>query len=476
MNAHATPNFDRLPSTGQPCEDSANRVRLRRFVRRLGKAASYGLANLLAVTSITLLGISAVSAQGRIALLLGAEKYQHFKPSKITVGQNQALEQALRDQGFDVKLAADPGNASARAALSEFSRKAETADFALIIASGHFATYRQQSFFLPTNARVRRATDLFSRGLSVANIADIAHRAKSGAFLMFITIPDIPSTIAGVGNQPGFARPPPANVTAVFSTSSKVPVSRVDSVSTHAMKDVIEASGKKPLMLTALLDSASAGGAGRVVGEAKELNLSQDLTKPKQVAEAEALNDTERKARILAETRLNLAEERARQAEMRAKEAEAKAKRDLAAAANAAEKRASEARRAAEEKAKRVLAAVAAEAERKAEAARKAEADRKAAEAKAAAQTPPSNPASTVVPANPAPNIQSLQVVEALLGRGQRKVIQRILKKKGYYRGPIDAVFGDQTRAAIKAFQRDERAIETGYLTPDQFQQLVASR
>ncbi len=476
MNAHTTQKFDRLPSTGQSCEDSANRIRLRRFVKRLGKAAIYGLAKLLAVTCITLFGISAVSAQGRIALLLGAEKYQHFKPSKITLAQNKALEQALRDQGFDVKLAADPGNATARAALGEFSRKAETADFALIIASGHFATYRQQSFFLPTNARVRRATDLFSRGLSVANIADIAHRAKFGAFLMFITVPDIPSTIAGVGNQPGFARPPPANVTAVFSTSNKVPVSRVDSVSMQAMKDVIEASGEKPLMLAALLDSASASGAGRVVGEAKELNLSQDLTKPKQVTEAEALNNTERKARILAETRLNLAEERARQAEMRVKEAEAKAKRDLAAAADAAERRTAEARRVAEENAKRELAAVAAEAERKAGAVTRAEAARKAAEAKAAAQTQPSRPSPTLAPANPAPNIQSLQVVEALLGRGQRKVIQRILKTKGYYRGPIDAIFGDQTRAAIKAFQRDEVADETGYLTPDQFQQLVASR
>lgn len=290
---------------------------------------------------------------------------------------------------------------------------------------------------------------------------------------MLITVPDISSTIAGVGNQPGFARPPPANVAAVFSTSNKVPVSRVDSVSMQAMKDVIETSGEKPMMLSALLDSASAGGAGRIVGEVKKINLSQDLTKQ---------ND---------ETRLNRAEERARQAERRAEEAEeaeAKAKRDLAAAANAADRRAAEARRVAEEKAKRDLAAAvnaadrrAAEAKRElaavsAEAERKAEAARKATEAKAAAQTQPSTLAPTVAPTSPGPNIQSLQVVEALLGRGQRKVIQRILKSKGYYQGRIDAIFGDLTRAAIRAFQRDGGADETGYLTPDQFRQLVASR
>ena len=233
---------------------------LARAARMVGKAAMYTITGLFAVTCITLVSVSTASADGRIALLLGAEAYQHFKASKVTVAQNKALEQALRDQGFDVMLTANPGNAAARAALSEFSRKAGTADFALIIASGHFATYRNQSFFLPTNARVRRATDLFSRGLSVANLADIAHRAKSGAFLMVMTVPDIPSTVAGVSAQPGFAKPPPENIIAVFSTSSKVPVSRVESVSMQVMKDLVGVAKERPMMLNALVSSASAGG------------------------------------------------------------------------------------------------------------------------------------------------------------------------------------------------------------------------
>ena len=546
MSTHDLQKPDHPSKSAMPCEDSANSNPFRQLRRRVGRVTCYGLARLLAMICITCLGISAGSAQGRVALLLAAQNYQHFNAARVSVAQHQALAQALRDQGFAVSVATDPGNAAARAALADFSRKADRADFALIIASGHVATYRKQSFFLPTNARVRRATDLFSRGLSVANIADIAHRAKAGAFLMLVTVPDIPSTVAGIDNQPGFARPLPDNVVATFSSSNKVPVSRVDSVSQQAMQKVIETARQNPMSLARLIDSASASGAGRIFGSVTDLNLSQDRSQPKPEPAKPAVavtqkNDAEREERERAEERIRQAEERARQAELRAREAEAKARRDLAAAASAAAKRAAAARREAEEKAKREIAAVAAAAARKAEEARRAEAARKAeaerraeaerlaaaarqaaadreaarqvelarqaeasrqaeaerqaeaarqaeavrqaeaareAEAarKAEAERRLAEARATAPPQPAVPNIQSLQVVEALLGRGQRRIIQRILKSKGYYNGPLDAIFGDGTRAAIRAFQRDEGAAETGYLTPDQFQQLIASR
>lgn len=477
MNAQNMSTFHGSPIDGamRLCEAIAQLMAITGILRGIRKAMRYGVTGLLSVTCFTLFAITAVNAKGRVALLLGAEKYQHFKASAITVGQNEALEKALSAQGFDVVLVGNPGNAAARAALSEFARKAKSADFALIVASGHFATYRRQSFFLPTNARVRRATDLFSRGLSVANLANIAQGAKAGALLLMMTVPDISSTIAGIGAQPDLATPPPGNVVAVFSTSTKVPVSRVDSLSVRAMKDVVEVAGEKPMTLAALVDGASAGRTGRVIGEVKDANLSEDASKPKP-AKPEPAADDERKARELAEARLNAAMERARLAEQRARAAENKAKEKEAQAAAAleAERRAAADKKSTEERAKRELAEAAA---RKAEAERrKAEAERKLAAANSAPAQP--LPSTTPPPAPPSDgtNIQSLQVVEALLGRGQRRVIQRILKAQGFYDGPIDAIFGERTRTAIKDFQRSTGSAETGYLTPEQLQELVASR
>lgn len=235
------------------------------------------------------------------------------------------------------------------------------------------------------------------------------------------------------------------------------------------MKDVIEVVSEKPMMLAALVDGASAGGTGRIIGKINESNLSEDLTKS-EVPKVASSNDADRKARELAETRLNQAVERAQEAEKRAREAEANARRELAAAALEADRKADAAKSTAEAKAKRELAAA------MSAAARKAAAERKLAEVNSAPKQPlPDSSKTTAPPVNVA-NIQSLQVVEALLGRQQRKVIQGILKAKGFYEGPIDAIFGDQTRVAIRDFQRASGASETGYQTPAQFQQLVADR
>ena len=451
----------------------------------LKRSAALLLASVVWIT----VGAWGVHAKGRIALLLGAEKYQNFKASQISAAQTAALGQALIRRGFSVTVVSDPGNATARAALTDFSRKAVGSDFALIVATGHFATYRRQSFFLPTNVRVRRSTDLFSRGLSVASFADIAARAKAGAVAMIVTVPDIPSTVAGVSARPDLAAELPAHVTIAFSTSSKIPVSSVDKVSARAMADLAEWASGSPMMLSTLLDSASAGGTGLVFGKLKDIDLSTDvaeepakppLSETVATLEKEAERELEeaRRAQELAEARkraealVSEAERRAREAEQRAREVEARARRELAAAKAAQEAQAAEAARAnqAAEAARANAAAQAAKAAQEVQAAQVAE----------VTKTEPavtSNPPATAQPqAADESSLQSLQVVEALLGRQQRQTIQRLLRTKGLYDGPIDGIFGKRTRLAIRAFQKAAGAPETGYMTPEQFQQLVSSR
>jgi len=419
---------------------------------------------IVSVIWITLAAVNA-SAKGRIALLLGAENYQNFKPSQVSAARTEALGQALTRRGFSVTVVSNPVNAAARAALAEFSRKSTNADFALIVATGHFATYRRQSFFLPTNVRVRRSTDLFSRGLSVASLANIAGRAKLGAVAMIVTVPDIPSTVAGVSARPDMAIAIPDHVTIAFSTSSKVPVSGVDKISGRAMADLVEWASGSPMMLSTFIDSATAGGTGRVFGKLKDMDLSADVVdkaSQKRLLDTVAILEKEaerelreaRRAQELAEARKRAevlvgdAERRARQAEQRAREVEARARQELAAA----------------------------KAAQKAQAAEAARANQAAQAAKAAAARAEKPASSAKRPVVDETSLQSLQVVEALLGRAQRQTIQRLLSAKGLYDGPIDGIFGERTRLAIKVFQKESGANETGYMTPAQFQKLIASR
>ena len=451
--------------------------------QRIPSLIGYWALAALTVICFTVMSAQETIAAKRVALLLAAEKYQHLKPSTITTSRMTELGQALSAKGFDVALLSNPNNAAARAALREFANKAAAADFALVVASGHLATYRRKAFYLPVNSRVRRATDLFSRGLLVTSIADIARRAKTGALVVLSTVPDIPSTVAGVGVRPDVADQIPPNLVTVFSTSSKIPVTSVDRVSSQAAADLVNAVKQPKLTLATLIAGASAGGAGRVYGATPALDLTKDKPAPapekskeakqaeaataaaaaakaraeeekrkadelakarteaerkaKELAKArveaerraEAKTESERRARELAERRLRLAEERARQAELRAKRALENAKRE-------------------QEERRRKAAALLNE---------------KAKQQPTTTRPPPSN-------------LQSLQVVESLLGRAQRRTIQRKLQQMGLYSGRLDGVFGDQTRTGIKAFQRRVGAAETGYLTPDQLQRLVTAR
>jgi hypothetical protein len=55
-----------------------------------------------------------------------------------------------------------------------------------------------------------------------------------------------------------------------------------------------------------------------------------------------------------------------------------------------------------------------------------------------------------------------------------KQKIQAALRKLGYYDGPIDGLFGDQTRQAIRSYQTVIRSRPTGYLTTQDTDLLLA--
>jgi peptidoglycan hydrolase-like protein with peptidoglycan-binding domain len=57
-----------------------------------------------------------------------------------------------------------------------------------------------------------------------------------------------------------------------------------------------------------------------------------------------------------------------------------------------------------------------------------------------------------------------------------RRQVQEALRRLGYYRGPMDGIFGPLTRAAIQRFQRNIGAQPTGSLTADQASRLMVDQ
>jgi hypothetical protein len=363
---------------------------------------------------------------------MAVEDYSHLNKSPIAVKNASQIGDALKRHGFDVTVSANPNNAVARATLRDFAQKAEGAHAALVVLTGHGASSAGMTYFLPGNAEITRDTDLLSRGLAVPSIAQIVGKAKHGAVFFLMTVADIPTTLQSIGARPSLASSPADNVVVVFSSSDKVPVSRVDKVSEQAAKDFADAAGETPLLMTALVNSAAAGGIGKVVGNAPELDLTKPPAPPAG-ASAGAASAQEAEARRAAEARARQAEERAREAETRARQAEEKARQEA----------------------------------------------KRAEEAKAAAPGPVAATVAVGAAPDPAPpsaeDINALQIVEALLGRSQRKQVQARLRQLGFYKGGVDAIFGELTRQAITDYQKSIGASPTGYMTPQQFQKLVTN-
>lgn len=474
------------------------REQLRPIIRTIGpvlkilgsaRNINFGFSAFCIALVACLAGVpTAAVADERVALILAAEDYQSFKPSAIGVDRAKQLSDALSGHGFDVTLEANPNNARARAALRDFASRVNGAEAALVFLMGHGATSGGRTFFLPANAEIRRSTDLLSRGLTVDSVAQIVGGAKRGAVMFFMTVADISSTLDGVSARAQAGMQPADNVTVIYSSSDKVPVSSVNSVSVRAAADAIEVMAEDAPKISVLIDAASAGGVGIVSGSSTDLDLAKPsepdpalqaaeaeaaakAAAAKQAAEneaaaraaaqSEAQTAAEEEARKEAEARAREAENRAIAAEERAREAEQRAKAEAERARKAAADRAAERERA---------AAADAEARAAKQAAALAEAEANAAAAKRAAEARAS--ADAEQPSNGS-DIASLQVVEALLGRAQRRQIQRELRQLDLYSGPIDSIFGPQTREAIKLFQKNNGSEETGYLTPAQFQKLV---
>ena len=86
-----------------------------------------------------------------------------------------------------------------------------------------------------------------------------------------------------------------------------------------------------------------------------------------------------------------------------------------------------------------------------------------------ATASPAPTPVVAATPAAP----PTLLPDETAMNEAQRKSVQTVLAGIGYYAGPVDGVFGPETRAAVRRYQHEIHADMTGILTGGQATLLV---
>jgi len=254
------------------------------------------LARALAIALLVLAVSGGQRAQAgtRIAMVLAAEEYANFKRSEVGAKRGEEIAELLRARGFDVIVVANPGNATARAALRDFAAKVASADVALAVLIGHGLSSGGQTFFIPGNASIDRSTDLLSRGLSVTNIAQIVGRSRAGGVCFLMTTPTFDKPVDGVDVKPQFENEVAKNVAAAFSNSAKIPISRMDAAAGLAANEVIGLLQKQPHAdLRQLMSACASQQQGMLYGAAAAIDLA---------ASGKIASDPEDKTRVTAAT------------------------------------------------------------------------------------------------------------------------------------------------------------------------------
>jgi uncharacterized caspase-like protein len=126
---------------------------------------------------LLLLGLAAfwlsrpcAAAELRVALVVGAAKYEHGATLANTLDDARDTAAALKRLGFDVDLVLDPDRASLEAAVRRLGQRSRGADAALFYYSGHALESQGVNWVLPVSADVKDDRDLRFEALDLATV------------------------------------------------------------------------------------------------------------------------------------------------------------------------------------------------------------------------------------------------------------------------------------------------------------------
>lgn len=129
----------------------------------------------------------------RVALVIGNSTYEHVPSLPNTLNDAQEIAAALKAKGFqDVILRTDLKRDQLVSALSEFARRADTADWAIVYYAGHGIEYRGMNYMIPTDARLKLDRDISLEAVEIDKILAAVEGARKLRLIMLDACRDNP--------------------------------------------------------------------------------------------------------------------------------------------------------------------------------------------------------------------------------------------------------------------------------------------
>ena len=171
---------------------------------RLGARAALALVLLVGL-------LAGPAAAERVALVIGNGAYTGVTPLPNPRNDATALSATLSGIGFDVDVVIDGDLATLRAALDDFTERAEAAEIALVFYAGHGLQLDGTNYLLPTDIALTSRSDLPGGALTMDEMFDaFAEAAPETAILILDACRDNPFA-AAIGAGQGLASGTPAS-------------------------------------------------------------------------------------------------------------------------------------------------------------------------------------------------------------------------------------------------------------------------
>lgn len=122
---------------------------------------------------------TAISAQERVALIVGNADYRHERLLRTPRNDGTAMAEALEELGFDVTLALDLDERTFGEALAAYEVKAAKADISVFYYSGHGTEIGGTNYLIPVDAQLRTEIDAKFQAIELDHILDATGAAQT---------------------------------------------------------------------------------------------------------------------------------------------------------------------------------------------------------------------------------------------------------------------------------------------------------
>jgi len=122
----------------------------------------------------------------RVALIIGNSAYTNFPALRNPVHDAKAVDERLKQLGFETSLLLDADQISMESAIERFGALLKKGGVGLFYYAGHGIQYQSQNYLIPANAEIKSSKNLRYKSVNLGQVLDTMENSNSDINIVVI--------------------------------------------------------------------------------------------------------------------------------------------------------------------------------------------------------------------------------------------------------------------------------------------------